>query len=139
MNHYRKNPEQKTNNPVVTIKEFKTNPKNIFTERADETVGLFSGVSFTQARRFYNQILEFKELIDSKDDRNAEYKRQLPYIYMLKAKANYAKERKKIDQNFFDFIENNIDELDDDVHKFDLFCTLFEAVIAYSKGKLKSN
>jgi CRISPR type III-A-associated protein Csm2 len=56
---------------------------------------------------------------------------------MLKAKANVAYQRGHINTNFKMFIEGNIDYIKDDMDKFNIFVTFFEAVVAYSKGILK--
>jgi CRISPR/Cas system CSM-associated protein Csm2 small subunit len=45
--------------------------------------------------------------------------------------------RDVINTNFKTFIEKNVDYVEDDEKKFDIFCTFFEAVVAYSKGILE--
>lgn len=144
-------------NSVVTIKEFTANPKEIFADRAEKTAEMFKKLvdndyrldekgkrvtkigkvpSFTQVRKFYSQVLEFKEKIHSSGSRSDDVFREvLPYIYMLKAKAEYSFQRGNINANFKSFINGNID-LIENVEGFDRFCTLFEAVIAYCKGAL---
>jgi len=61
----------------------------------------------------------------------------LPYFRMLKAKANVAYQRDVINTNFKTFIEKNVDYIGDNEEKFKIFCTFFEAVVAYSKGTFK--
>ena len=56
---------------------------------------------------------------------------------MLKAKANVAYERDVINTNFKKFIEENVDYVGDDEKRFKIFCTFFEAVVAYAKGTIK--
>jgi CRISPR type III-A-associated protein Csm2 len=56
---------------------------------------------------------------------------------MLKAKANVAYERDVINTNFKTFIEKNVDYVGDEEEKFKVFCTFFEAVVAYAKGNIK--
>ena len=61
----------------------------------------------------------------------------MPYFKMLKAKANVAYERDVINTNFKKFIEENVDYVGDDEKRFKIFCTFFEAVVAYAKGTIK--
>ena len=56
---------------------------------------------------------------------------------MLKAKANVAYQRDVINTNFKRFIDENVDYVGDDEKKFRVFCTFFEAVVAYAKGKIR--
>jgi CRISPR type III-A-associated protein Csm2 len=96
--------------------------------------------SFTQVRKFYHDVLNFQEKINAQpeDKQKDEYIKQLPYINMLLARVRYAYDRDKVNWRFLDFIQQNIAKLsDDDPKEFNIFCSLFESVIAYSKGILK--
>ena len=90
-------------------------------------------ISSTQIRKFYEEILNLKEIVENGKD----FKEILPYFKMLKAKANVAYQREVINTNFKRFIEENVDYVGDDEKKFKIFCTFFEAVVAYAKGKIK--
>jgi CRISPR type III-A-associated protein Csm2 len=57
---------------------------------------------------------------------------------MLSAKAQYAFARNNVNARFVDFIKQNIEKMGDKApEEFYIFCSLFEAVVAYSKGLLK--
>ncbi|MGA1846000.1 type III-A CRISPR-associated protein Csm2 [Deferribacter abyssi] len=104
------------------LNEFvKTNQKNL---------------SQTQLRKFYNDILSIKHKIDVKADKEEAFKKELPYIKMLKAKVAYAKHRKHATDEFEHFINTHINEIKD-IDDFYAFCDLFQAIIAYSPSKLK--
>ena len=90
-------------------------------------------ISSTQIRKFYEEVLNLKEIVENGKD----FKEILPYFKMLKAKANVAYQREVINTNFKRFIEENVDYVGDDEKKFKIFCTFFEAVVAYAKGKIK--
>ena len=82
-----------------------------------------------QVRRFYEDLLSIRRRIERVDDEEEEFKRQLPYIRMAQAKAAYAFRRRNINRRFQEFIEEvaRIETMKD----FRVFCTLFEAVIAF--------
>ena len=40
-------------------------------------------------------------------------------------------------KDFKTFIEKNVDYVGDEEEKFKVFCTFFEAVVAYAKGNIK--
>ena len=95
-------------------------------------------LSSTQIRKFYEEVLNLKERVDNGES----FRKILPYFKMLKAKANVAYERDVINTNFKTFIEKNVDyvtkgSLEEMEKKFKVFCTFFEAVVAYAKGTIK--
>jgi len=94
-------------------------------------------ISSNQIRKFYDEVINLKEQLENKkgqvDDEKA-FKMILPYFKMLKARAYYAYKRDNISTNFKTFIEKNVDYVDNE-NKFKIFCTFFEAVVAYSKEK----
>jgi len=92
-----------------------------------------SKLTYNQIRKFYNEVLRLKS--DYEKDNN--FRKILPYFKMLKAKANVAFERGNINKNFKTFIEENVDYVEDNEERFKIFCTFFEAVVAYSKGTFK--
>ncbi|HDD35832.1 MAG TPA: type III-A CRISPR-associated protein Csm2 [Candidatus Desulfofervidus auxilii] len=95
-----------------------------------------SNMSIHQLRKFYNQILAIKQRIENKENKDEEFKRQLPYIKMLKAQAAYARARKHVTDNFKLFMEKQIDVVDDK-KDFDAFCELFEAIVAFAVANNK--
>jgi CRISPR-associated protein Csm2 len=90
-------------------------------------------LSSTQIRKFYEEVLNLKAQYDN----GKAFREILPYFKMLKAKANVAYERDVINTNFKKFIEENVDYVGDDEKRFKIFCTFFEAVVAYAKGTIK--
>jgi len=90
-------------------------------------------LSSTQIRKFYEEVLNLKAQYDNGKD----FREILPYFKMLKAKANVAYERDVINTNFKIFIEKNIDYVGSDEERFKIFCTFFEAIVAYAKGTIK--
>lgn len=90
-------------------------------------------LSSTQIRKFYEEVLNLKAMVEN----GKEFRKILPYFRMLKAKANVAYERDVINTNFKTFIENNVDYVGNEEDRFKIFCTFFEAVVAYAKGTIK--
>jgi CRISPR type III-A-associated protein Csm2 len=100
-------------------------------------------ITTTQIRRFYNDLLSIKSQIDLADysERAQKLKLQIPYINMLITKARYARSREYVGEKFIKFMEKSISPLnpekpEESYKHFLLFCSLFEAVIAYSSEKL---
>ncbi len=94
-------------------------------------------LTINQIRKFYDEVLNYSKIIEKAEKPEEEFLNQLPYIRMLKAKANVAYERNHINIEFKSFIEKNIDYIGEDYEKFKVFITFFEAIIAYSKGIIK--
>lgn len=94
---------------------------------------LVKKLSSTQIRKFYEEVLNLKTQLDN----GKKFDEILPYFKMLKAKANVAYERDVINTNFKTFIEKNVDYVDRDENRFKIFCTFFEAVVAYAKGTIR--
>jgi len=90
-------------------------------------------LSYSQIRKFYDEVLNLKAQFEN----GISFREILPYFRMLKAKANVAYQRDVINTNFKTFIEKNVDYIGDNEEKFKIFCTFFEAVVAYSKGTIK--
>lgn len=90
------------------------------------------GIKSNQVRMFFEQFLVIKGKILSDDD----FKRQLPYIKMIKARAAYSEGRKNITDTFKGFINQMID-LVATRRDFELICDFFECVVAYSYECLK--
>ena len=94
---------------------------------------LVKKISSTQIRKFYEEVLNLK----SQFENGKSFSEILPYFKMLKAKANVAYERDVINTNFKTFIEKNVDYVNSDENRFKIFCTFFEAIVAYAKGTIK--
>lgn len=100
-------------------------------------------IKTSQIRRFYNDLIAIKSQIElaSHSERNERLKLQIPYINMLITKTRYAQSRDLAGKKFVSFVEKGIIPLDpakpeESYKHFLLFCSLFEAVIAYSSSIL---
>ncbi len=92
----------------------------------------------SQIRKFFDDTLRYRTLIESAEDIDKEFRRQLPYIRMMAAKASYSLSRDKITNEFKKFLEDNLNNLED-FRDFKVFCELFEAIVAYSTQYLKKD
>jgi len=85
-----------------------------------------------QLRRFYNDVKALEARIAAED-----FRKNLPFIKMLKAKAAYScpvKGTKKTPQEFARFIFSSVDQIET-VEDFKAFSKAFEAVVAYFYAK----
>jgi len=118
---------------------------NLFSKQAEEIVNKLAENkdnknvknSITQLRRFYNDIQIVKNKIDNSKDPEEEFRKELPYIKMIAAKANYAYKRENITSFLNEFIKHNILKLVNTYQDLAIFCTFFESIIAYATGRLK--
>ncbi|RZD17171.1 MAG: type III-A CRISPR-associated protein Csm2 [Candidatus Acididesulfobacter guangdongensis] len=129
------------------IGEAKNINVNLFSEKAEEIVnqiakrgstctGKEGQNKITQLRRFYNDILTIKNKIEYSKNPELEFQKELPYIKMIAAKANYACQRDHITMFLNEFIKHNVLNLVKTNKDYNIFCTLFESIIAYSTGTL---
>lgn len=81
-----------------------------------------------QIRIFYNQFIVINEKINNSEEN---FRRQLPYIKMIKARAKYSKGRKNIGNYFENFLLKCIDEVNT-LKDFKIICSFFEAVVGYA-------
>ena len=115
--------------------------ENLFSEDARRIAKSFQdGMKSSQVRKFYDEILKRKMIINLSKDDDREFTRQLPYIRMIISKASYGYNRKPrtVSANFKRFLEDNIHNISNK-EDFFVFCDLFEAVVAYSKQFLGEN
>ena len=106
-------------------------------EKAEEIAKLFADVTATQLRRFYEDVLSLKRLLDlegEREDRAAVFKRLRPEFKMLRAKAAYARRSPagKINDHVLQFFVDHTAAVRT-VDEFDAFCKHFEAVIAFHR------
>lgn len=64
----------------------------------------------TQLRRFYDELVMWNERASISDEA---FQDALPFVYMMKSKAAYAKGRKNIDATFLQFIKDLINQIKD--------------------------
>ncbi len=115
--------------------------ENLFDLDAKEIAESFQdGMKSSQVRKFYDELLKRKMIIDLSEDGDKEFIRQLPYIRMIISKAHYGFSRKPrtVSKNFKAFLEDNIGNISNK-KEFFVFCDLFESVVAYSKQYLRDN
>jgi len=108
--------------------------------KAEEWAKKLSGVSTTQLRRFYEDVLAFKKRLQAEagvldpEQREAAFRKLRADFKMLKAKAVYAKGRagKQFPEEFLQFFVDHVHSADT-AAKFDAFARHFEAVVAFHK------
>ncbi|MGC8502919.1 type III-A CRISPR-associated protein Csm2 [Desulfurella sp.] len=144
VNRGQKNPNQYNENrnryPGITPKDyFKPNSDivkdDLFSVTADKITESFSkegGITGSQIRKFYDEVLRLRLKLDSANDKEKKFVEILPYIKMLIPKVIYSKSRNNTNESFESFIKMNIENITK-VKEFEVFCDLFEAVIAYTK------
>ncbi|MEN3039366.1 MAG: type III-A CRISPR-associated protein Csm2 [Candidatus Kryptonium sp.] len=81
----------------------------------------------TQVRKFYDEILQWYELVRHS---RKEYDKYLPYIKILRAKVYYAKGRKLVTETFVKLIEQCLDEIHT-FEDFEVFKSFFEAFMGF--------
>ncbi len=130
-NHYESRPEATV--PVFNFARAALTA-DLFSDKAEsyaKSIGATGRNKSTQLRNFYNELVMWEERCGGDVEK---LRANLPYIYMMKAKAAYAKGRENIDQEFqafFTGIINGIKEQDIDTLKnAKLF---FEAFMGFYK------
>lgn len=96
---------------------------------------------YAQLRNFYNEVLMHRNRIDEAGTdasaRSLAFERELPFIRMMAAKATYQHDRQLINDEICRFIGGQVRGIEDE-RDFRVFCTYFEAIMAFAKGRLKS-
>ncbi|SDC51174.1 Protein of unknown function [Desulfurella multipotens] len=143
-NSYEKdNSEQKNPSHNITPKDyFKPNSDivkdDLFSVTANKITESFSKEGKIKGiriiRKFYDEVLRLRLKLDSANDKEKKFVEILPYLKMLIPKVVYFKNRKNVnvDESFESFIKMNIENITK-VKEFEVFCDLFEAVLAYTK------
>ena len=104
---------------------------DLFDKQADENAKkiIDEGKNkINQIRIFYNQFLVINEKINNSEEN---FRRQLPYIKMIKARAKYSKGRKNIGDYFENFLLKCVDKVNT-LEDFRLICSFFETVVGYA-------
>ena len=107
----------------IKIDLFDTQAENAAKRIIDE-----GATKINQIRIFYNQFLVINEKINNLEE---SFRRQLPYIKMIKARAKYSKGRKNIGGYFESFLLKCVDKVNTS-QDFKLICSFFEAVVGYA-------
>jgi len=137
----------------IGIKEILSNGKKLYYGRNDykkdcpkENRKRIKNISLNQIRKFYDELLSYQNQIENANNELEKFRELLPYIKMQKAKVNLAYQKKNVNTNFKKFLDLNIDyiiegyeeDLEKSLKKFNIFVSLFEAVIAYAKGIIEN-
>ena len=88
-----------------------------------------------QIRIFYNQFIVLNEKINNSEEN---FRKQLPYIKMIKARAKYSKGRKNIGDYFENFLLKCVDKVNT-LEDFKIICSFFETVVGYATYYDKEN
>ncbi len=139
-NHYSKDVNQSslTQEKVKFYIDGKVD-RNLYNIKAENIASILAEASkdtnsYTQLRRFYDEVVDFYDEIESSKDKNSAFEIREPLILMLNSKVSYALGRKKVDENFVNFIKyslNQVKNYDD----FKVFKLLFEAVMGFLRAK----
>ncbi|MCL5055064.1 MAG: type III-A CRISPR-associated protein Csm2 [Firmicutes bacterium] len=88
-----------------------------------------------QIRKFYDEILYYKELVNTADDKarkEEKFKQYLPFILMLRAKCAYSLGRKLITPEFKEFLDECLNSIKD-FNDFVSIASFFEAFMGFYK------
>lgn len=86
--------------------------------------------NYTQIRKYYDELVRIQQQSLGSDE--GTFKKLLPIIYIVAAKASYAVSKKTLTQSFGNFIEKNVKSINTK-EDLDNFIMLFEAVLGYLK------
>jgi len=102
--------------------------ENLFDTVAKEWAESISGTKKTQARNFYDKVLNL-ELKSKKE----EWSNVLPFVKMLNSKVAYGISRKVVSDEFQKMMTQCISQVEtkEDLARFKMF---FEAVLGFFKG-----
>jgi len=127
-----RNRDNYNNQSRVDLNNFFDNNGNISVDWIDSKIKDFASDRFncpskTQIRNFYQEFLRI-QLMPGDDAQ------KIVMIKMLKAKVKYKEKssQDKVPRNFVTFIENLVNEIGDNLRKFNSACLLMEAFVAYN-------
>ncbi|MBZ4644009.1 MAG: CRISPR-associated protein Csm2 [Deferribacteres bacterium] len=84
----------------------------------------------TQIRKFFDDLYVIKSKIDSSDNPQEVFEKNLPLIYLVASKCAYARGRKHVGEAFYTFITSNVLEIET-LSDFNTFISYFEAILGY--------
>lgn len=111
----------------------KLKDKELYNETAKYWAEKIGRTKKTQARNFYDKILQLQEEIKNSDDFESVY----PFIKMLNSKVAYGVSRRVVSQEFQEMMQSCIDQIKNDntgKQTFENFKLFFEAVLGFFKG-----
>ena len=99
---------------------------------AREVAASFSGIAYSQLRKFYDDVKTLERQLTDDPDKNA-FAKVLPLIKLLKAKSAYAYQRSVVPDTFKEWIWDHVNRVND-IDDFRAFVLHFEAVVGFSYG-----
>jgi len=106
--------------------------KELFNTTAQEWAEAISRTKKTQARNFYDRVLELEAELKHKS-----FEEVYPFIQMLNSKVAYAHNRRVVSNEFKEMMESclkQIDPTEEGKKRFGTFKLFFEAVLGFFKG-----
>jgi len=119
--------EEKNDKKIIKLKD-----KELFDSVAKEWAEAINRTKKTQARNFYDKILDLEKKI-KEDDFESVY----PFIKMLNSKVAYGVSRRVVSDKFQEMMEQSLKQIDntkEGEQKFKHFKLFFEAVLGFFKG-----
>jgi len=106
-----------------------TKDDELFSKTAKEWAEKINRTKHTQARNFYEKVLELEAMNKTND-----WEEVLPFVKMLNSKVAYGVSRKVVSFEFQEMMESCIKQINqpEDLKVFKLF---FEAVLGFFKGR----
>ncbi len=108
------------------------NDKMLFSDTAQSWANAINRTKRTQARNFYDKVLELQKDIEEKG-----FDAVYPFIQMLNSKVAYGVNRRVVSREFQDMMQQCLVQIKQDKtgeQTFTNFQLFFEAVLGYFKG-----
>ena len=128
---------QKEKVETPEIKDLKTLTRELLTIDAEKWANLFSNLSATQLRKYYNEIIKIEAQIEGEGDNEEAFKKIEPIFAMLKSRVVYDRTRqgeKKFPEAFKKFIDGYIDKVRS-LQEFRNFKLFFESILGFFPKK----
>jgi CRISPR-associated protein Csm2 len=106
--------------------------KELFSQTAKEWAKKIGRTKKTQARNFYDKILELE-----KKTKNESWESVYPFVKMLNSKVAYAANRRVVSLEFQEMMQQALEQIklnSEGEQKFKNFKLFFEAVLGFFKG-----
>ena len=134
-----KNNQQNQNLPKIDL-SYTVNKNNavvlsdskLFSDTAEKWANAINRTKKTQARNFYDKVLELQ-----KDIKNKGFDAAYPFIQMLNSKVAYGVNRRVVSFEFQNMMQQCLEQIKQDEkgeQTFKNFQLFFEAVLGYFKG-----
>ena len=139
-NQRRGGPASSGKPPETSLPDFNLDQPSAdtFDRVAEEIAGKFVAARFgatnrsTQIRRFYDEVIRYADRHPAAAGGDPEaFRRDLPFIRMICARAAYAKSRGLVDDSFVAFLQKGLRAVNSPGELAN-FRALFEAIIAFS-------